>query len=165
MFPRFETHEMSFEHLEIKFDFECYKTLLYSHNPQSFRESGIEFCRTVNLPFCRTVYIFVKFAFCLFYRLSPRNGWIQCLDHLLISTTLQTSQLTDYVKDKEKLLWNRSMQCTNKDRRKLHQNYFLLLKFSLNLKEEFNRGKTVSLLIYQVQNQFIYFVFQFELGM
>lgn len=138
---------------------------LAQHNPQSFQESGIEFCRTVNLPFCRTVYIFVKFAFCLFYRLSPRNGWIQCLDHLLISTTLQTSQLTDYVKDKEKLLWNKSMQCTNKDRRKLHQNYFLLLKFSLNLKEEFNRGKTVSLLIYQVQNQFIYFVFQFELGM
>lgn len=121
---------------------------LAQHNPQSFRESGIEFCRTINLPFCRTVYIFVKFAFCLFYRLSPRNGWIQCLDHLLISTTLQTSQLTDYVKDKEKLLWNRSMQCTNKDRRKLHQNYFLLLKFSLNLKEEFNRGKTLSPCLY-----------------
>ena len=139
---------------------------LAQHNRQSFRESGIEFSVGLSTYLFAELYIYyVKFAFCLFYRLSTRNGWIQCSDHLLISTTLQTSQLTDYVKDKEKLLWNRSMQCTNKDRRKLHQNYFLLLKFSLNLREEFNRGKTVSLLIHQVQNQFIYFVFQFELGL
>lgn len=48
---------------------------LAQHNPQSFRESGIEFCRTVNLPFCRTVYYMCKICILLILQTLTKE-WV-----------------------------------------------------------------------------------------